>query len=106
MEFINNIELCGIVGNTAINNIQGSEVVRFSLVVEQAYNSKDGVPVIDSTWFNCTAWKSKTIQDLSKIKKGAKLHLTGRVKLQRLLTPSENERYIWEVICKTIEVVD
>ena len=106
MEFLNKIELCGIIGNTTIRQFQGGDVIRFSLVVEEAYKGTDGINIVDTTWFNCTAWKGENIPDLTMIEKGKAVKVTGRVKIQKLLSPSENESYVWEVICKSIEVLD
>ena len=104
MEFINKIELCGYVGNVTIHTVGGTSVARFSLCTEQAYHSSDGTPVIENTWFNCTAWQSDKIKDLTKIQKGKTVHLTGRVKMQQY-TAQEGNRYIWEVLCQELEVL-
>ena len=104
MEFINKIELCGIVGNVTTSTVGGSTIARFSLCVEQAYNSADGTAIIETTWFNCTAWQNDKIKNLSKIQKGKPVHLTGRVKMQHY-TAQEGNRYIWEVLCQELEVL-
>ena len=102
MECLNKIELKGFVGNITHNN--GTS--RFSLCVEEVFKAKDEVPLIQNTWFNCTAFEGNEIKDLQKIKRGTKVHVIGRVRMQRLLSSSENERFIWEVICTSIEIIE
>lgn len=105
MEFINKIELCGYIGHINVSNTQDKKVARFSLAIENAYKDAGGGVFVELSWFNCTAWEGKDI-DLSKLEKGTMVHLTGRVKMQRYLSSSENERVTWEVQCKTLEVVN
>ena len=91
MEFINKIELQGIVGNVTTNKVGNTTVARFSVVTEQSYTSKDGAIVIDNTWHNCTAWESdkNKIADLSK---GKGVHLTGRIRTYRFINADGSER--------------
>lgn len=105
MEFINKIELQGIVGNVTVNTVQASNVARFSLLVEETYKSADGTPVIQSNWFNCVAWQNENIKDLSKIKKEAVVHLSGRVRMQTYFDASGANRHVWEVVCQELEVL-
>lgn len=105
MEFINKIELQGIVGNVVINTIQASNLARFSLLVEETYKSTDGTPVIQASWFSCIAWQDKKIKDFNKIKKGATIHLSGRVRMQRYEDSTGANRYVWEIVCQELEVL-
>ena len=105
MEFINKIELQGIVGNVTVNTIQANNLARFSLLVEETYKSTNGTPVIQATWFNCAVWQDKKIKDFNKIKKGATIHLNGRVRNQAYTDVSGANRYIWEIVCQELEVV-
>ncbi|MBQ6578468.1 MAG: single-stranded DNA-binding protein [Bacteroidales bacterium] len=106
MESICKIELRGIIGTAAINNIGGTRMARFSLATDYAYKTKEGECVIDTTWFNCTAWQSEKIQNLDQIQKGKVAHLQGRVRMQRYTDAFGVERCIWEVVCQTLEISD
>ena len=55
MEFLNKIELRGVVGTAALNRVGDSQVCRFSLVTEYSYKDRGNNPVVDVTWFNVTA---------------------------------------------------
>ena len=59
MEFLNKIELRGIVGQSSLNRVGDSQVCRFSLVTEYSYKDRGNNPVVDVTWFNITAWEGK-----------------------------------------------
>ena len=71
MEFINKIELRGIVGTSSLNRVGDSNVCRFSLATDYSYKDRDGNPVVDTTWFNVTAWEGKNIPDLRTVVRGA-----------------------------------
>ena len=55
MEQLNKIELRGNVGNIRVQAVGENEVANFSLATNFAYKSKDGTPVIETTWHNITA---------------------------------------------------
>ena len=106
MEFINKIELCGIVGSVKITKIGNKEQARFSLCVDQVYTSSTGDVTIQNSWFDCTAWESSKITNLSKLAKGMIVHLTGRIKMSSYLNAEGNEKIYWEVICNTLEITE
>lgn len=105
MEFINRIELQGIVGNVTVNTIQANNLARFSLLVEETYKSTDGTSVIQASWFNCIVWQDKKIKDFSKIKKEAIIHLNGRVRMQAYTDANGANRHVWEIVCQELEVL-
>ena len=105
MEFINKMELQGIVGSATVSTVQASSLVRFSLLVEETYKNASGASVIQPTWFSCIAWQNENIKDLSKIKKGATVHLNGRIRMQRYTDASGADRHVWEVVCQELEVL-
>lgn len=105
MEFVNKIELRGIVGNSNVIPVGGTKVVRFSLVTEYAYKTKDGVAVIDTTWFSCSAWEKPGFPAFEKIVKGTCVSLTGRVRVTKYEVDGI-ERTSWEVLVNKLEIVE
>ena len=83
MEQLNRVELLGSVGSIRIQRISGANVANFTLATNLAYRDKDGCAIIETTWHNVTAWEGKDIQNLDRIAKGSKVHLTGRIRCQR-----------------------
>ena len=105
MESINKIELLGYVGNVSIQTVGEKRMARFSLCTETVYGSEKGTPVIDNTWFNCTAWESEKIPTVTIIEKGKPIHITGRMRMARYQGKNGIEVPIMEVICQTVEEV-
>lgn len=52
MEFLNKIELRGIVGTVTLNRVGESQVCRFSLVTEYSYKDRENNPVVDVTCYS------------------------------------------------------
>ena len=106
MEQICKLELAGVVCRSTITPVGDSKVARFSLATNYTYNGKDGGIIIDTTWFSCTAWEGENMPDLNQIQKGSKVHLIGRVRMQRYTDADGIDRQIWEVICSSLEIVE
>ena len=106
MEQLNRIELRGTVGSIKIQKISDANVANFTLATNLAYRDKDGCAIIETTWHNVTAWESKEIKDLGRIEKGSKVHLVGRLRSQRFCGSDGAERTMYEVVARTVELVD
>ena len=105
MEFINKIEIRGIVGNNSIQKVGDTRLFRFSVVTELAYKGNDGTNIIECTWFNVTAWEGKDIQDLDAITRGAIVHVIGRLKCNRYVDASGNDRVQYEIVARKVDVM-
>lgn len=106
MEQINRIELRGNVGNVKLQNVGNSEAIRFSIATNYAYKGKDGLPVIETTWHNVTAWSGKGMPDFHRIDKGSLVHVTGRLRTQKFEGSDGNERLVYEVVASRLEIED
>ena len=106
MEQLNRIELRGTVGSIKTQEISGANVANFTVATNLAYRDKDGCAIIETTWHNVTAWESKDIQNLDRIEKGSKVHLVGRIRNQRFCGSDGVERAIYEVVARTVELID
>ena len=104
MEFINKIELRGIVGNVNTNKVGNTSVTRFSVATENSYKSTDGAIVIDTTWHSCTAWESPK-NKTADIKRGSIVHLYGRIRNSRYMTADGTERTISEIVVNEVTVL-
>lgn len=105
MEFLNKIEIRGIVGNSSLQKVGDSRVCRFSVVTELAYKGNDGTNIIESTWFSVTAWDGKDIKDLDVITRGAIVHVHGRLKCNRYMDANGNDRIQYEIVARKVEIV-
>ena len=105
MQFINKIEICGIVGNSSLQKVGDCQICRFSVVTELAYKDRDGGNIIESTWFSVSAFEGKDIQDLTAITRGAIVHVIGRIKCNRYVDANGNDRVQYEIVARKVEVV-
>ena len=106
MEFINRIELKGIVGASAVNKVGDSKVCRFSLATEYAYMGSDGTQIVETCWFQVTGWEGKDVPDLDSISRGSAVHVLGRLKCYRYTDAQGNDRTMFEVIARQVRVMD
>ena len=104
MEFLNSIELKGLVGNASHTKVGDTNMVRFSVCTEYAYKGKDGSAIVDVTWHNCTAWES-TKNKIADIKRSAFVHLKGRVRNFRYTMADGTERTGSEILVQEVEVL-
>lgn len=107
MEFLNKIELVGIVGMCAATDHDGVTSARFSMVTNYAYASQDGTPaVIETTWHNVVASQNDRSIDLRSLKKGDAVHVRGRLRTVRYAAVNGTEKIIPEVYAYSVEAAD
>lgn len=106
IEQINRVELRGKVGNVRLNTTEEAQVANFSIATNYVYKQKDGTPVIETTWHNVVVWSGRERGDLSFIKKGRSLHVTGRIRVSHYLAADGTERSIYEIIASSVEPVE
>ena len=104
MEFINRIDLQGVVGSVKITPVGDTRVARFSVCTETTYKGTAGI-VIDCCWFQVSAWESEKISCLEQIEKGKAVRVSGRVRVQRYTDNEGIERQCWEVMAREVELM-
>lgn len=105
MEDLNRIELRGTVGNVSVIKLTETSVAHVSLRTDSAYKDKDGNSVIDTAWHYVTIWEGKDRPNPKDIGKGDRLHVTGRVRVNRFTGIDGGERTFNEVIANKVEIV-
>ena len=105
MEFLNQIELKGIIQGVRTINIGKLKSSTFALRTEQAYKSDDSSAYVDVTWFKCSAFEGKEISNLGDLKDGMAVHVVGRMKNERYMDSEGNEKTLYAVICRTLEII-
>ena len=91
MEYINKVELQGVVGAVKRITAQGGTQYRSTLCTLNCYRTSNGMPVIESTWFNVLSIE-KTPGELNWLEKGKWVHLTGRIQIMRYIGSDGAER--------------
>lgn len=99
MEFLNKIELKGVVGKVAKTQIGDKSKTSFSLMTEDICSDAQGNKIVEVTWFNCS-----TFEDIS-IEKGDKVHCLGRIRALRYVDNTEAERISHEVITNSVTIL-
>ena len=105
MEYLNKIELRGIVGTAALNRVGDSQVCRFSVATEYSFKDRDNNPVVDTTWFNITAWEGKNMPDLRLVVRGAIVQVSGRVRTYKFTTADGSDRSGWEILARRVTLL-
>lgn len=106
MEFLNKIELKGVVGRAEINSFNNSQVCNFSVVTEYSTIDKERNAIIETTWFNVSAWSGRdSITDLYSIQKGVWVRVVGRIRVRKYTTQTGEERTTMDVIAGRVELL-
>lgn len=101
MEFINKIELCGIVGTSNIEIVNTkTKLTTLTVCVNTVYNSPDGMAVVDTTWFKVSVWDAK-----EQFAQGQWVSLTGRLRQRRYIDSANNERIMYDVVAQEIHTL-
>lgn len=100
METINKVELAGHVGSVLRKTVGDSELARFSLCTNRISMNGE-YPVVETSWHDCHAFASDNI-DLTRIEKGAWLHIVGRLKYTKYVDVNNVEKQVTEIVVTRI----
>ena len=106
MEFINKIEILGIVGNSSIQKVGDTRLCRFSVAVDHAYRDNSGTNIIETTWFPVSAFSGPGICNLDSITRGSIVHVIGRLKCNRYVDANGNDRVQYELVARKLEIIN
>lgn len=107
MEQINRVEIRGTVGFVRINDFDGNPMATFSVVTNYVYKGRDGSGVVETMWFNVSAWKRpQSLQDFSKLQKGTVVHVLGRMREREYTSSDGTMKRISEVIANKVSIVE
>ncbi len=108
MEYINNIELQGQVGQIRVTDWEGDRLANISLKTERVWKNLDGTVQIETDWFQMSVCEGALDlpRDLfDNITQGDFIHVTGSLHFKYYTSIEHNDRMIPEVIVSTIEKV-
>lgn len=104
-QYINRVELQGIVGTSRVSNLGEKNAVSFSLATNYAFKDREGCHAIETTWHNCTFFADKE-DDLSIYAKGTPLLIEGRLRNLRYTDACGCERAAIEVVASKVRRVE
>lgn len=104
MEYLNKIILQGVVGSVK-QTIIGKDnlLTRFVLRTDYMYTNENGGIVCESTWHTINAWQKNINKNLSKIERGSKLRVEGRLRNVRYTNTEGKETSTYDVLASNIE---
>ncbi len=107
MEYLNKIILQGRVGSIKLHTIGSTVLARFAMVTEDVNKDTMGNIVIDCCWHRIFAMESKGIDAtmLNSLKTGDIVHVEGRLRMQRFVDSSGNEREVYEVMANQVKIL-
>ena len=111
MEFLNKVEIKGIVGNVTSGAVNDNFYVQFSVVTEYSYTNPLGQAIVEMTWWNCKRWLESRAKEQAVInlKKGDAVHLTGRLHIHKYVEEGFNgfhyDAQCNEVIVQSLEIL-
>lgn len=98
-EFLNRVELTGIVGKEVkIFVVHDMKVARFTLMTTDGEKAP-------AEWHNVSVWEGEGVDDFSKLKKGDWVHLVGRSRSVAYVDQSGVERILYEVRAQQLEIL-
>lgn len=101
MEFLNRIELRGIVGFSQTIKCVDACVTKFSVCTEHNYQTKDGESICEATWFQVTM-----MGDKPPIKKGDAVSVVGRLRAFHYVDHNGNDVTSYEVLANNVKVIE
>lgn len=105
MEYLNKIELQGIVGNARTQKIGYIEMARFSVATDYCYENKAGEKITETTWHQVVVFQNDRNPDLSIITKGARVSVTGRLRNNKYTDRDGNERTSIEILANQVTIL-
>lgn len=99
-KYMNQIEFAGRIGRVLKKVIGGTEFARFQLCTIQVYNS-GGCHTAETSWHDCHTYASDEV-DLTKIEKGAWVHIIGRLEYRKHVDEYNTEKIMPEIIVTKI----
>ena len=103
-QYINRVELQGRVGTVRISSVCDTVVANFSVLTERSYKTGDGNQVVEATWMSVAAFEGNDVS-INGLTRGSLVNLTGRLRNNKYIDASGNERVFTEVIATSLKVL-
>lgn len=104
MEFLNRIELVGVVGRIHRQTFSDRMVANFSLVTEYSFKDKSGGAVVEVCWHNVVAWQNGDMP-LDLIEKGTHVCVQGRLRCRRYTGDNGEPKVSYEVVASGVNIL-
>ena len=107
MEYLNRIEVKGVVGSSRTTTLDNIQTVNFSLATEYCYTDKAGMGVVETTWFTVRGFKGEGIsqETIDNLNRGGNVLVIGRIRQQRYVDGNGSEQVRSEIIAQEIRII-
>lgn len=105
MEFLNKVELVGIVGNVNVSRVAETKMVTLSVLTEYAYTKKDGENIVNCEWHNVSANEKVIKGKPEDITKGSWVKISGRITMRKYFS-EEGERRLCTIVAGSLELLN
>lgn len=95
----------GRIGNIKVYDVGNSKTARISIATNMMFETTDGAKAIETTWHDVSVWQENIKEELGSVRKGDILHVIGRVRRQRYVSANGEERYSYDVVAHSAEIV-
>lgn len=106
MEQLNRVELRGVLGVIRLQAVGESRYAMMTVATDYAYKDTEGCAVIETTWHLVTAWEGKACADLSSLRKGDRIYVTGRLRNRRYVDAAGMERQQVDIVAQHVEKIE
>lgn len=104
MEFINKIEIQGIVGSCNVRKVGGTSVANITIATNQTFQGPNGI-TIETTWHSVKCWSGKNIADLDSLRKGDGVRITGRLRNEKYISTTGEEIHQTSILATSLSKV-
>lgn len=105
MEFLNKVELQGIVGSCRIQEVDGTKIANISIATEQHYCDSESLFMIEVLWHNLRVVECEECPNLESITKGSKLYVLGRLHTRQYLDQDGDNKFSSEIIASKVTII-
>lgn len=108
MEFLNRIEVKGVVGSSRTTTLDNIQTVNFSIATEYCYTDKTGMGVVETTWFTVRGFKGEGIsqETIDNLNRGRNVLVIGRIRQHRYVDGNGSEQIIDEIIAQEVTIIN
>lgn len=87
-------------------NTGQNRCARFSVATKEQFRDRSGGLHEETTWHNIAAWQGKSMPELNNIKKGALVHIYGRIRNSKFTGNDGEDKYFSEITANHLEICD
>lgn len=102
---MNKVEIQGFLGRDAEEKTfeSGRTLVSMSIATNESFKNKNDEWINNTTWHNVAYWKNKKDEDLSFLKKGELVSVTGKLNTRKYTDKKGDDKYITEIVAFKLE---